>query len=109
MQIEVSALLFQERVHNMDMWVAQCLEYDIVAEGGTLHKARENLAVTLYAQADFDTKHGKEPFDGIERAPDEFQKLFNKGEQLLERHDFSFIEKYDIPKQPVIKDARVFA
>ena len=111
MNIEVSALIFQERVHNRDVWVAQCLEYDIVAEGDSIAHARENLAVTLFAHTDSDEREGRNPFAGMDKAPEGYHKMFQDGDgvQLVERHDFKFTQEYNVPSPPVIKDARVCA
>ena len=109
MNIEVSALIFQERVHNRDVWVAQCLEYDIVAEGDSIARVRENLAVTLFAHADSDEREGRNPFAGINKALEGYHKMFQDGVQLVGKYDFKFTQEYDIPSPPVIKDARVCA
>jgi hypothetical protein len=50
-------------------WVAQCLEYDVAAQGSTVGEAKNNFLRTLSTQIVFDVKDGKRPLEGLDRAP----------------------------------------
>lgn len=71
-RIEVNVVAFQEG----DVWVAQCVEYDIAAFAKNildLPKAFERaLAANVCANADL----GRKAFDGIPQAPGRFRELF---------------------------------
>lgn len=65
-----------------DTWVAQCLEYDIGAQGTDLDDVYGRLMVAI--QIDRETSiaiHGK-PFAGIEKAP---QFFFDRWEQRSQK------------------------
>lgn len=59
-----------------EAWVAQCIEYDIAEQGGSLEEAMENLEITVSAECQFTlTEHG-EAFKSIDPAPMEFEAKF---------------------------------
>ncbi|HZZ32391.1 MAG TPA: hypothetical protein VFE10_10395 [Phenylobacterium sp.] len=78
-RIEVSAVAFQDG----DMWVAQCVEYDIAAFSrhlAELPKAFERaLAANFCANADL----GRDALDGIPAAPPKFRELFEHADSRL--------------------------
>lgn len=58
-------------------FVAQCLEYDICAQGSSIEEMRDNLRLTLNAEAAESLKlHGRR-FAGIEAAPSFFEEAWN--------------------------------
>lgn len=60
-----------------DMWVAQCLEYDISAQGVDFPTVVRRLSATLGCEADYTTKkHGK-AFATIDPAPETFFNMFD--------------------------------
>ena len=66
-----------------ETWVAQCLEYDIQAQGSTFQCATRRLRGAVSSEARYTTdKHG-EPFKGIDAAPSMYVDLFESAEQPM--------------------------
>lgn len=63
-----------------DMWVAQCLEYDISAQGSDFQTTMRRLTATVHCEADYTSKkHGK-AFATIGSAPETFFHMFDAAE-----------------------------
>ena len=61
-----------------DQWVAQCLEYDIAAQGPDFQEAMLRLTMTVNAECEYTLKkHGK-AFESIDAAPQEFFEKFEQ-------------------------------
>jgi hypothetical protein len=76
----VRVVAFQEN----EMWIAQCVEYDICVQGKDLAQARRRMTVALTQEAVITTnKHG-EPFKGLDAAPDYFDAMYAAAEASLE-------------------------
>lgn len=70
-----------------EAWVAQCLEYDISAQGPDFETAMKRLTIVVNAECEYTrTKHGT-PFNGLEPAPAEFAAKFDELEQSLMYHN----------------------
>ncbi|MFL6258897.1 MAG: hypothetical protein ACJ76Y_04220 [Thermoanaerobaculia bacterium] len=72
MPISVTAVVFQEE----DLWVAQCLEYDIVSFAETLEGLRHRLLGQLGAMVTLDKQEGRVPFEGFKRAPEKYWRIY---------------------------------
>ncbi len=59
-----------------DLWVAQCLEYDIAAQAGDLDTLRSRLLVTVRAEAEAGVEYNGEAFKGIGPAPRHFHEMW---------------------------------
>jgi len=86
--LELSVLLIKEE----DKWVAQCLDYDIAAQGETLDAARSRFARTFVGQVMVDLHHHQEPLEGIKPAPRKYWAMFRKAARLAERDPIYFPE-----------------
>jgi hypothetical protein len=75
------------------------MEYDIVAQGATLERAKIALRHTLAAQLFLDSYRGKEPLQGIKPAPPEYQAIFDKAEKL--RYTFVLSDSYNAEVEDV--------
>ena len=62
------------------MWVAQCLEHDLAAQGPSLETARIAFERTLAAQVQLDLSRGLAPLAGIPPAPQEYFQIFAEAE-----------------------------
>lgn len=71
-----------------ESWAAQCLEFDIAAQGRTLHDAKANFERTFVGQIALDVLHGRQPMDGILPAPPEYWRAFENASRLLDRQPF---------------------
>jgi len=71
---ELRVVVFQDG----DLWVAQCLEYDIGAQGSTLPELRSRFEATLNAERAESVKAHGAAFAGIEAAPPMYEDMWNK-------------------------------
>ena len=100
----VSILLCKEGSGEDSGWVAQCLEYDITAQGKTIQDAKKAFGKTFVGQILVDLKHGKAPLQGIKKAPKEYWDKWNVSEQLAD-HRQPFYLPDNIPPAFVIHAA----
>ncbi len=73
-----------------DVWIAQCVDYDICAQGRDLTTVRERMFALLQAEMAYTfEKYGKE-FHGIDAYPDFYEVMFNSyaNESLQSGVDF---------------------
>ena len=77
--VRVLFFLYIDKEQDLQLWIGQGLEYDIVAQGDSIQHVEERFINTLIAQGLSDLKHGKDVFEGIEKAPDEYWELFEEG------------------------------
>ena len=74
MPITVTAVAFQ-RDH---LWIAQCLEYDIVSFAETLEALQRKLPEQLEAVVLLDRQEGRPPFSGFKRAPEKYWRMYEE-------------------------------
>jgi|ERR1700722_5974059 len=77
-RIKVSVVAFQEG----DLWVAQCVEYDIAAHAPALPKLPEAFEKAIAENLCINAELGRQGLDGIPAAPPRFRKLFKSGLEL---------------------------
>jgi hypothetical protein len=70
----IRAIVFQEE----HLWIAQCLEHDIVVQAADEQALERRLIGTLSAEVDHALREGKEPFANIDPAPDHFWHEWEK-------------------------------
>jgi hypothetical protein len=73
-------------------WVAQCIDYDIAAQGTSIPDALKCFEQTVLAQISINIEDGKAPFEGIGPAPEWYAQQYERGEQLV-RHPHVSIPK----------------
>ena len=66
------------------VFVAQCLEYDITAQGQTVVEAQDAFVRVFAAQIAVALRHGEEPLAAFERAPDYYWERFNEAQRLAD-------------------------
>jgi hypothetical protein len=59
-----------------DKWIAQCLEYDISAQGVAFQDAMRRLTLTVNAEFEYTREKHGEAFANIAPAPEEFEAMF---------------------------------
>ena len=69
-------------------WVAQCLEFDIAAQGKTIKDAQRAFERTFLGQVMLDIHDERQPLEGIGQAPKEYWDMFEEAEQLAARRPF---------------------
>jgi hypothetical protein len=80
----VSVLLLREE----DGWVAQCLEYDVAAQGKTITQVKTAFERTFVGQILVDVKAGRQPLEGVGQAPGFYWEKFEHAERLADRKPF---------------------
>lgn len=73
-QETVRVVVFREG----DVYVAQCIEYDIATQAADLDALLERLDLTLDAECAMSRERGGAPFAGIAPAPNYFHDLWDK-------------------------------
>jgi len=63
-------------------WVAQCLEYDIAAQGPSIRAAIENFRDVFQGQIALDLKKNREPMAGKKQAPPWYWQALEDAEPL---------------------------
>jgi hypothetical protein len=70
--IKCSAVIYPEGA----VYIAQCLEYDIVSQGKTITQANQRLIRSIAATVCVCVESGKKPFEGVPAAPRQFWEMF---------------------------------
>ena len=78
---KLSVLLLREG----ETWVAQCLEYDLAAQGKSLAEVKDAFAKTFCGQIMVDLHHAVEPLGSFAQAPKRYWYLFKNAERLADR------------------------
>ncbi len=94
-EFNVNVLLLQEQ----KTWVAQCLEYDIAAQGDTINDAMNNFGRTFLGQVALDFSNQKRPLEGIEPSPDFYWEKFKKARRLQDGESFNLP---DVPPAHIV-------
>lgn len=66
-----------------ELWVAQCLEYDIGVQAGDLNTLQSRLSAALMAEYTESVEANGAPFAGIEPAPEYFHNLWESSTNKL--------------------------
>lgn len=80
-EFEIRAVVFREG----DCYVAQCIEYDIAAQGIELEEALDRLELTVEAEFEACAEIGKQPKDCINPAPNYYHGLWDQGSYAIQR------------------------
>jgi len=67
-----------------DVWVAQCIEYDISAQGANFESAMKRLEIVVNAECEYTKNKFGQPFANIDPAPDAFARRFDALSESLE-------------------------
>ena len=100
---QIRAVLFEEG----GSWSAQCLDYDIAAQAKTFLEIHNELARVLVAHVAASVQLGRQPFLGINAAPQRFWELYEGGLRVESRMaSFSFTGADLPPIRPNLRIAR---
>lgn len=66
-------------------WAAQCLEYDIAAQGRTIPEAKAALEKAFVSQLAVDIANKVPPLSLIPQAPGKYWEMFQNGERLADQ------------------------
>ena len=84
--LSVSVIFLQEG----NGWVAQCLEYDIAAQGKSIPKAMDALEEVFVGQIVVDLAMNKHPLEDTPAAPPFYWDKQREAMQLRDRRPFYF-------------------
>jgi hypothetical protein len=73
MNIEISVVIYEEG----DKWIAQGLEFDIVAQADSLPDLAKKFAVKAASEVAISVDLGREIFSGIDPAPEKFWRMYS--------------------------------
>ena len=62
---------------QVQMWIAQCLEYDIAVQASDWMKAISEMKLAIVQQAELDDTFDITPMSGCPPAPEEYVELFD--------------------------------
>lgn len=82
-KIEVSILIIKEKdSKGKNRFIAQCMEYDMTAQGKTIRETQNNIHKMLITQILIDSKRETSPLSQFQKAPKDLQKLFKSAKSL---------------------------
>ncbi|MGR4000361.1 MAG: hypothetical protein OD811_01005 [Alphaproteobacteria bacterium] len=86
-------------------WIAQCLEYDIVAQSKSPEKLRNAFGLALAAHVAVRLHHNQELFEGVPEAPRKYWELFESAQVKMEakRPAFSVAEDSPLDIMPFVE------
>jgi hypothetical protein len=76
-RITINAVVFQRD----GLWIAQCLEYDLVSFAEELEELPEELMHQIQAVVSFDLESGRKPFVDYAKAPTKYWEMFEKARE----------------------------
>lgn len=86
-----------------DAYVAQCLEYDIAAQGKTIAEVKRAFERTFLGQMILDARKGKRPLEDIGPAPRYYWEKFEEAFRVEDREPSLSIPK-DVPPAFMINE-----
>ncbi len=75
-------VLLREPAGDREVWVAQCLEHDIAAQGDTVEDARKDLERMILGEIVLSAEKGRPPLSGIAPAPPAYQALWEQAHEI---------------------------
>jgi hypothetical protein len=85
---KVSVIIYPEHgPEGQRVWIAQCLEYDIMSEGKTIEQVQDRLARNLTATLGVCEGEGRRAFEGIPPAPQNFWQMFEQATVSVSREE----------------------
>lgn len=104
LSFNVSVLLLREG----ENWVAQCLQYDIAAQGKSIPEVKNAFARTFCGQIMVDLHHGVDPLASFREAPAEYWERFKHAERLADRQPLP-VRQALFPIHAEVDDLRIAA
>ena len=83
--LTLSVVLIKEHYEQKTLWVAQCLDYDVAAQGETIQEAKEAFGVAFSAQLAVYIDDNQNPLEMIPPAPQEYWDKFARGDRLADQ------------------------
>jgi len=74
-------------IEKEDGWIAQCLDYDMVAQAKPFADLLPELQRLVVSHVAASLELGREPFAGFNRAPQKYWDLYDRAPTRIERAD----------------------
>ena len=74
----LSVLLIKEHYEEKTLWVAQCIEYDVAAQGATIKEAKAAFGIAFSSQLAVYASEGQNSLAMIPSAPPRYWNMFYK-------------------------------
>ena len=97
----IRVLFFKEG----ETWVAQCLEFDIAAQGASIKHAREAFIEVFTGQISLDLSKNREPLSEKKQAPHWYWQWLRDAEPL---RDIELDDRQDSPAASVCRTAEAW-
>jgi hypothetical protein len=94
-QLNLRVLIYKES--KSEKWAAQCLEYDIAAQGDSLQDVKNRFARTLVGNIVLGLEHNEQLLWNFLPAPNKFAEMWNEALDLRESYTV-FIPSDQLPK-----------
>ena len=72
-------------VNENGIWVSQCLDYDIAAQGESIRDSMEAFVQTVAAQILMDIKDEKTPLTDLPKAPEMYWDFYCNSQRMLSK------------------------
>lgn len=80
--MRLHVVILRESNGEKEMWVAQCLEYDIVTQSHDLKSLFEKFQLIITGHIALALKHQEQPFANLKPAPSQYWTQFTEGFEL---------------------------
>ena len=80
----LSLLMMKESDGEHALWVVQCLEFDVAAQGETIAEAQRSFEREFAAQMTVYLVNDQDPFSILQPAPERYWEMFRNGLPLKE-------------------------
>ena len=80
--LNLRVLLQRESDREQEKWVAQCLEYDIAAQGQSLSEVKSRFERTIMGNIVLSLEHDEFPFANLLPAPEQYYRLWETASPL---------------------------
>lgn len=82
--LRLDVVILREQVGEKEMWVAQCLQYDIATQASTLEILLKRIQTVVVSNMILDLESGKEPFSNLKPAPQRYWKEYQESKMTME-------------------------
>lgn len=82
--LSLHVLLFRERAGGDEVWIAQCLDYDIAAQGSTIREAQADFERTFVGEIVLALERGEVPLSGISPPPSRYRRMWEGAIRLAD-------------------------
>ncbi|MEW6159926.1 MAG: hypothetical protein AB1813_21060 [Verrucomicrobiota bacterium] len=97
-------LIIRERAGDDEVWVAQCLQYDIATQAKTLESLKRKFVRMFVSNIIIALENGQEPLANIKPAPQSYWDAYNQASEFCAEFPYS-VPADRLPKRSVTPSA----